>query len=148
MKKRAKTILSAEDAPPLESESIALETERDIASARSRVRSIAEQLGFRSIDQTRLTTATSELARNIIKYAGRGRIIAQPITNERGQRGLRLIFEDWGPGIPDIPAAMRDGFTTGGGLGKGLPGSKRLAEEFSIESTLESGTRVTVARWI
>ena len=131
----------------MESQSIALEAEHDIALARSRVRHIAGALGFRPIDQTRLMTATSELARNIIKYAGRGRIIVQPVMNEQGNRGLRLIFEDRGPGIPDIEAAMRDGFTTGGGLGKGLPGSKCLVEEFKIESTSGEGTRVTVARW-
>lgn len=131
----------------MESQSIRLETEHDIALARSRVRQMTVALGFRLIDQTRLATVTSELARNIIKYAVRGRVIAQPLTDARGREGLRLIFEDRGPGIPDISAAMRDGFSTGGGLGKGLPGSKRLVEEFAIESAPGEGTRVTVARW-
>ena len=126
---------------------IALESEHDIAVARGEVRSTAVALGFRLIDQTRLATVTSELARNVVKYAKRGRMIVQPTTNMLGRSGLRLIFEDRGPGIPDIDAAMRDGFTTGRGLGKGLPGSKRLVDEFDIEST-PAGTRVTVVRWI
>ena len=105
-------------------------------------------LGFRAIDQTRLATVASELARNVIKYAGRGRLIAQPMSGPGGQQALRLIFEDRGPGIPDIEAAMRDGFSTGRGLGKGLPGSKRLVNEFHIESEVGRGTRVTVTRWL
>jgi serine/threonine-protein kinase RsbT len=131
----------------LEGKSIALERESDIAIARQEVRVLAGSLGFRLIDQTRLATVTSELARNIIKYARRGRIIAQPTATPAGRNGLRLIFEDTGPGILNIEEAMRDGFTTGGGLGKGLPGSKRLVDEFHIESEIGSGTRVTVLRW-
>jgi serine/threonine-protein kinase RsbT len=130
-----------------ESKSIALESEHDIAVARNEVRAMAGRIGFRTIDQTRLVTVASELARNVVKYARRGRMIAQPAQDGHGRHGLRLIFEDSGPGIPDIEAAMRDGFTTGGGLGKGLPGSKRLVEEFKIESAPGRGTRVTVARW-
>ena len=109
---------------------------------------MAVALGFRSIDQTRLATVASELARNIIKYAVRGQMIAQPTQAIDGRAGLRLIFEDEGPGIPNIDAAMRDGFSTGRGLGKGLPGSRRLVDEFKIESAPESGTRVTIVRWI
>lgn len=127
---------------------IALESEHDIIIARSEVRAIAAGLGFRLIDQTRLVTVTSELARNVVKYAKRGRMIAQPLDAARGRAGLRLIFEDAGPGIPDIDAAMRDGFSTGRGLGKGLPGSKRLMDLFEIESTVGVGTRVTVVRWL
>ncbi|HEV2706205.1 MAG TPA: ATP-binding protein [Pyrinomonadaceae bacterium] len=130
------------------SRSIALENEQDISAARNEVRALAAALGFRMIDQTRLATVTSELARNVVKYARRGLMIAQPTESALGRKGLRLIFEDKGPGIPDISAAMRDGFTTGGGLGKGLPGSKRLVDEFVIESTVGAGTRVTVVRWI
>lgn len=132
----------------MESRAISLETEHDIVVARGEVRAIAVALGFRLIDQTRLATVTSELARNIIKYAGRGQVIAQPTLAVDGRAGLRLIFEDSGGGIPDIPAAMRDGFSTGRGLGKGLPGSQRLMDEFKIESTPERGTRITVVRWI
>jgi serine/threonine-protein kinase RsbT len=132
----------------LQSRSIALEGEHDIAVARGEVRSIAEWIGFRLIDQTRLATVASELARNVVKYARRGRMIAQPLDAAQGRAGLRLIFEDEGPGIPDIAAAMRDGFSTGRGLGKGLPGSKRLVDVFEIESEVGRGTRVTVVRWL
>lgn len=131
----------------MESRSLALENEHDISVARNEVRQLADALGFRSIDQTRLATVTSELARNVVKYAGQGRLIAQPTAAGDGRDGLRLIFEDTGPGIADIGAAMRDGFTTGRGLGKGLPGSKRLVDEFKIESEVGRGTRVTVVRW-
>lgn len=129
------------------SRSIALEDEHDIAVARNEVRTQASALGFRIIDQTRLATVASELARNIIKYAGRGRMIVQPTQDALGRAGLRLVFEDTGPGIADINAAMRDGFSTGRGLGKGLPGSKRLVHEFRIESELGRGTRISVVRW-
>jgi serine/threonine-protein kinase RsbT len=132
----------------LQSRSIALESEHDIAVARGEARAFAAALGFRVIDQTRLATVTSELARNVVKYAGRGRMIAQPTADARGRAGLRLIFEDSGPGIPDIAAAMRDGFSTGRGLGKGLPGSKRLVDEFEIVSEVGRGTRVTVVHWL
>ena len=132
----------------MQSRSIALETEHDIAVARGEVRSLAAGIGFRIIDQTRLATVTSELARNVVKYAKRGRMIAQPLDAAQGRAGLRLIFEDTGPGIPDVNAAMRDGFSTGRGLGKGLPGSKRLVDVFEIESTVGVGTRVTVVRWL
>ncbi|HJU56573.1 MAG TPA: anti-sigma regulatory factor [Pyrinomonadaceae bacterium] len=131
----------------MESRTIALEHDHDIAVARNEVRQLASALGFRVIDQTRLATVASELARNVIKYAGRGRLIVQPTSGPAGQQALRLIFEDRGPGIPDIEAAMRDGFSTGRGLGKGLPGSKRLVDEFQIESEVGRGTRITVMRW-
>ena len=132
----------------MESRTIVLEQAHDIAVARNEVRQLAAVLGFGAMDQTRLATVASELARNVIKYAGRGRLIAQPMQGPDGRQALRLIFEDRGPGIPDIEAAMRDGFSTGRGLGKGLPGSKRLVNEFQIESEVGRGTRVTVTRWL
>lgn len=132
----------------METRSIALEQEDDIAIARNEVRIAAARLGFSLIDQTRLATVASELARNIIKYARRGRMICGIVTNAESRRGMRLIFEDEGPGIPDTDAAMRDGFTTGGGLGKGLPGSRRLVDDFKLESAPGSGTRVTAIRWL
>lgn len=132
----------------MESKSIALEHEQDIVVARGEVRLLAAALGFRIIDQTRLATVASELARNIINYAGRGQMIAQPTQDAHGRTGLRLIFEDSGPGISDIESAMRDGFSTRRSLGKGLPGSKRLVDDFKIESSPDQGTRVTVVRWI
>jgi serine/threonine-protein kinase RsbT len=131
----------------LESKTIALENAHDIAVARNQVRALAAALGFRVIDQTRLATVASELARNVVKYAGRGRLIAQPTEDPNGRQALRLIFEDRGPGIPNIEEAMSDGFSTGRGLGKGLPGSKRLVDEFKIESEIGQGTRVTVLHW-
>ena len=109
---------------------------------------MAEEVGFRLIDQTRIATVASELARNVVKYAKRGRMIALFVQSSAGQHGLRLIFEDDGPGIPDLEAAMRDGFTTGRGLGKGLPGSKRLVDDFQIESEVGRGTRVSIIRWL
>ena len=109
---------------------------------------MAASLGFGLLDQTRLATVASELARNAVKYATGGRLILQPTADARGRAGLRLIFEDEGPGIPDLDAAMRDGFSTGKSLGKGLPGSKRLVDEFTIESAPGRGTSVTVVRWL
>ena len=133
----------------MESKSIPLESDHDVAIARAQVRLLAAALGFRLLDQTRLATVASELARNVVKYAGRGRLIAQPTTQEHtGRDGLRLIFEDEGPGISNLDDALRDGFSTSRGLGKGLPGSRRLVDEFHIESEMGRGTRVTVVRWI
>ena len=119
-----------------------------MAVARGEARRIAAELGFRIIDQTRLATVASELARNVVKYAGRGRMILQPTESPFGRAGIRLIFEDRGPGIPDLGAAMRDGFSTGRGLGKGLPGAKRLVDEFHIESVVGRGTKVSIVRWL
>ena len=132
----------------MQSTAIALNGDDDIVVARGEVRSLAAALGFSPLDQTRLATVASELARNIVKYAGRGQMIAQPTTDSLGRAGLRLVFEDAGPGIADIDAAMRDGYSTSRGMGKGLPGSKRLVNEFSIESAPGRGTRVTVVRWL
>ena len=130
------------------SRSIALEDEHDIVVARNEARRFAASVGFGLVEQTRLATVASELARNVVKYAKRGRMIAQPVESTAGRRGLRLIFEDTGPGIPDITAAMRDGFSTGRGLGKGLPGAKRLVHEFEIESEVGRGTKVSIVRWL
>lgn len=130
------------------SRSIALEDEHDIVVARNEARRFAASVGFGLVEQTRLATVASELARNVVKYAKRGRMIAQPVESAAGRRGLRLIFEDTGPGIPDIAAAMRDGFSTGRGLGKGLPGAKRLVHEFEIESEVGRGTKVSIVRWL
>ena len=130
------------------SRSIALEDEHDIVVARNEARLFAASIGFGLVEQTRLATVASELARNVVKYAKRGRMIAQPVESAAGRRGLRLIFEDTGPGIPDITAAMRDGFSTGRGLGKGLPGARRLVHEFEIESEVGRGTKVSIVRWL
>lgn len=132
----------------MESRQVVLETEHDIATARNAVRALAAALGFRAVDQTRLATVASELARNAVKYAVGGRLTAQEVTDEWGRRGLRLLVEDDGPGIDDVDRALRDGYSTGGGLGKGLPGSRRLVDEFAIESRVGAGTRVDVTRWL
>jgi serine/threonine-protein kinase RsbT len=110
------------------------------------VRQFALELGFSLIDQTKIVTAASELARNTLDYGGGG--TAQLEALEEGlRRGLRLTFEDSGPGIPDIDLALKDGFTTGNGLGMGLSGSKRLVNEFNIVSRVGEGTKVTITKW-
>ena len=113
---------------------------------RQQVRSLALELGFSLIDQTKVVTASSELARNTVVHGGGGHALLETL-DDRGRRGLRLTFVDSGPGIPDTAKAMQDGFTTGSGLGLGLSGAKRLSSEFSIESQPGMGTRVTIVRW-
>lgn len=112
---------------------------------RQLVRARAATLGFSIVDQTKIVTAASEIARNTVDHGGGGDLTVEVVNSPRV--GLRLVFEDEGPGIPDIAAAMRDGFTTGNGLGLGLPGSKRLCNEFDIRSQPGHGTRVTLVRW-
>lgn len=125
---------------------IALRSSEDIVRLRQVVRTQAIALGFSLVDQTKLVTAASELARNAIDHGGGGE--AQVVSvNEGSKRGLRLEFIDQGPGIADIELAMKDGYTTGGGLGLGLGGSKRLSNEFSIWSKPGQGTRVSITRW-
>jgi serine/threonine-protein kinase RsbT len=118
----------------------------DVVQIRQQVRARAIQAGLGLVDQTKIVTAASELARNTLDYGGGGTMTIQPI-NDGIRHGLRLIFEDKGPGIPDIQLALRDGYTTGSGLGLGLSGAKRLSNDFSIESTVGVGTRITIARW-
>ena len=131
--------------PPV-SEAFVLRSAEDVVTARQRVRAKAIEQGFSLVDQTKLVTAASELARNTLQYGGGG-IMHVELLNEGARRGVRLVFEDRGPGIADVSLAMRDGHTTGGGLGLGLGGAKRLSNEFAIESTPGVGTRVTIARW-
>lgn len=126
-------------------ESVPIKSEPDVVTVRRRVREVSAQLGLSLVDQTKIITAASELARNAIIYAGGGRMQLQTLNGPRV--GLRLIFEDHGPGIPDIELALRDGFTTGSGLGLGLGGSKRLVNEFDIVSRPGEGTRITITRW-
>jgi serine/threonine-protein kinase RsbT len=117
----------------------------DVVAIRQAVRQRAVQMGFNLVDQTKVVTAASELARNTLQYGGGGRVTIEGVE-ALGRRGLRLTFEDDGPGIPDLELAMRDGYTTGGGLGLGLSGARRLSNEFHIEST-PAGTRVVITRW-
>ena len=118
----------------------------DVVLIRQQVRARAAEAGLGLVDQTKVITAASELARNTLDYGGGGTMTILPI-NDGLRRGLKLVFEDKGPGIADIQLALRDGYTTGSGLGLGLSGAKRLSNDFSIESTVGVGTRVTISRW-
>lgn len=120
--------------------------EQDVVQARQAVRKLAQECGLRLIDQTKLVTAVSELARNTVVYGGGGDM--DWVILEDGPRvGIRLTFRDEGPGIPDLKLAMTDGWTSGSGLGLGLTGAKRLVDEFELESAPGAGTRVTITRW-
>jgi serine/threonine-protein kinase RsbT len=118
----------------------------DIVLIRQRVRSQSMELGFSLVDQTKMVTAASELARNTLDYGGGG-VVHFELLSDGLRRGLRLIFEDEGPGIPDIQLALKDGWTTGSGLGLGLSGARRLVNEFHIESKVGAGTKVAITRW-
>ena len=127
------------------SETIPVVSEPDIVIARRRVREESSRLGFSLVDQTKVVTAASELARNTLIHGGGG---AMELITLNGPRvGLKLTFHDKGPGIPDIQLALRDGFTTGSGLGLGLGGAKRLVNEFEISSSADEGTKVSITRW-
>lgn len=128
------------------SETLEIQSSTDVVLVRQAVRKFAVEIGFGLVDQTKIVTAASELARNTLDYGGGGTVKLETIQ-DRGRCGLRLIFEDQGPGIPDIELALKDGFTTGNGMGMGLSGAKRLANEFEIESVVGAGTRVMIARW-
>jgi serine/threonine-protein kinase RsbT len=127
-------------------ETLEVKTSNDVVKARQVVRNHAVALGFSLVEQTKLVTAASELARNMIDYGGGGRCDVTPVRN--GSRvGLRVVFTDEGPGIADIERALQDGFTTGKGLGLGLGGAKRLANEFEIRSAAGAGTTIAITRW-
>jgi serine/threonine-protein kinase RsbT len=127
-------------------EEIALLAETDIVVVRKAVRESATRLGFGITDVTRIITAASELARNVFLYAGTG-VVRCRVLNRSDKVGLELIVEDHGPGIADIDQAMQPGYTSGKGLGLGLPGAKRLMDEMEIESTVGKGTKITVKKW-
>jgi serine/threonine-protein kinase RsbT len=127
-------------------DAVLIRAQDDIVKVRQTVRAKAAEIGLSLVDQTKIVTAASELARNALDYGGGGRMVSQ-ILSEFGRRGLRLTFEDAGPGIADVEQALRDGFTTGGGLGLGLGGAKRLCNEFKIDTTPGKGTKITIARW-
>jgi serine/threonine-protein kinase RsbT len=128
------------------SEERQIRSSEDVVLVRQLVRSKAIAHGFGLIDQTKLVTAASELARNTLDYGGGGLVLVE-LLNDGARKGVRLTFSDEGPGIPNIEQAMRDGFTTGGGLGLGLGGAKRLANEFTIASEPGKGTRISITRW-
>jgi len=125
---------------------LAIKSSEDIVRMRQLVREHAIAQGFSLVDQTKIVTAASELARNILNYAGSGQLAIEQVANG-ARKGVKLVFSDKGPGIADIELAMKDGYTTGGGMGLGLGGSKRLASEFHIESKVGEGTRVSLTRW-
>lgn len=123
-----------------------LRAEEDIISARAAVKRVAALLGMSPVNQTKVVTAASELARNTVEH-GRGGNMVMEVIEENMRQGLRLTFEDTGPGISDIDQALRDGFTSAGGMGLGLGGSKRLMDHFTIDSTQGQGTQVIVIKW-
>jgi serine/threonine-protein kinase RsbT len=132
--------------PPVRTETLELRTATDVVSVRQVVRMWSIDAGFTLVDQTKMVTAASELARNTVDYGGGGTAHLELLV-EGIRRGLRVAFVDQGPGIPDIERAMRDHYTTGNGLGLGLGGAKRLVNEFHISSRVGEGTRVVITRW-
>ena len=134
---------------PDAAERIAIESDGDVVTARQRARTLAVELEMPSTDQTLLATAISEIARNITTYAtgGRGEVLIDVIRDGRGRRGVRVVARDDGPGIEHLDQALTDGYTTGGGLGLGLPGARRLVDEFEIQTGPGEGTGVTLIKW-
>ncbi len=130
----------------LQAETVAIATSNDVVVVRQRVRALALQVGLSLVDQTKIVTAASELGRNTLEHGLGGQVEVSLVTNGP-RRGIRLSFQDTGPGIADLELALRDGYTSAKGMGLGLSGSKRLMHEFAIDSTLGKGTTVTVTRW-
>jgi serine/threonine-protein kinase RsbT len=133
-------------AQPGRTETLPVRTQEDVVLVRQRVRALTTEEGFKLVDQTKIVTAASELARNTFIYGGGGTARLETIESN-GRRGVRVAFEDHGPGIADLDLAMKDGYTTGGGLGLGLSGAKRLCNEFEIHSKPGEGTWVAITRW-
>jgi serine/threonine-protein kinase RsbT len=132
--------------PTRRTERLAIRSSDDVVKVRQQTRIAAVEAGLGLVDQTKIITAASELARNALDYGGGGDLVLN-VIEDGGRRGVRLTFEDQGPGIADIERALKDGFTSGGGLGLGLGGAKRLSNEFAIESKVGVGTKITIARW-
>src|SRR5688572_9822228 len=130
----------------LNKESMTIVKEVDVIPFRNRLKEYAVKIGMSLVNQTKIITAASEIARNMLKYANGGRVTIEVVSKGR-ENGIRLIFKDEGPGIPDIKLAMKDGYSTGKSLGLGLPGTKRLVSEFDIISEVGKGTKVTVIKW-
>ena len=126
-------------------ENVPLREEPDVVAVRRKIRDVSLKIGFNLVDQTKVVTAASELARNTVIHGGGGSMKIEMLNGPR--LGLRLTFEDQGPGIPDIDLALRDGYTSGSGLGLGLGGAKRLVNEFEIQSQVGTGTKITITRW-
>jgi serine/threonine-protein kinase RsbT len=123
--------------------------EDDIVASRQRAREVARQLGFGAVDQSRIATAVSELTRNIVRYAtnGHGEVIIREVARAERPAGIEIVVADEGPGIADLDEAMRDGYTSGGGMGMGLPGTRRLMDEMEVDSAPGQGTTVTIRKW-
>jgi serine/threonine-protein kinase RsbT len=132
--------------PTTKTERIEIRQSDDVVRVRQLTRTYALEVGLSLVDQTKIVTASSELARNTLDYGGGGQVMLE-LLEQGGRRGVRLTFEDKGPGIADIEQALEDGFTSGKGMGLGLGGAKRLCNEFSIASTPGEGTKVSIARW-
>jgi serine/threonine-protein kinase RsbT len=132
--------------PTTRTERLEIKSADDVVGVRQQVRMLAVEAGLSLVDQTKIVTAASELARNTLDYGGGGEVHLK-IIDDAGRRGVRLTFEDRGPGIADIQQALKDGFTSGSGLGLGLGGARRLSNEFNIESKVGVGTKITIARW-
>ena len=132
--------------PPTQTDTVSIRTEQDVVVARQHARRLALEAGFGIVDQTKIVTAASELARNVVVY-GQGGVMRSEIVADGRRQGLRLAFVDEGPGIPDLKLALTDGWTSGKGLGLGLSGAKRLMHDFEIETAPGQGTRVTITRW-
>jgi serine/threonine-protein kinase RsbT len=130
----------------IERQSVELSSGDDVVRLRQALREKAVKLGFSLVDQTKIVTAASELARNTVQYGGGGKVELEVVQNGT-RRGFRMLFADDGPGIPDVELALRDGYTSGNGLGLGLGGARRLCDEFSIDTAPGAGTRVTVLKW-
>jgi serine/threonine-protein kinase RsbT len=130
----------------LKDETLEVRTSADVVRLRQVVRSWAAEMGFSLVDQTKLVTGASELGRNTLEH-GQGGQVRVEMLNDGSRRGLRMTFEDEGPGIPDVSLALSDGYSTGSGLGLGLGGTRRLMSEFRIQSEVGKGTRVQVVRW-
>lgn len=127
-------------------DTLPLRTEQDMVLARQMVRKLSQELAFSLVDQTKMVTAASELARNALVHGGGGDLYWETLV-DGGKKGLRLTFSDQGPGIANMELALKDGWTSGSGLGMGLSGAKRLVNDFAIESKVGAGTRVTITRW-
>ena len=128
------------------SATVPVTTEGDVVKVRQTVRALAVEIKLSLVDQTKVVTAASELGRNLLVYGGGGEVRLD-IVRDGARNGLRVIFEDRGPGIPDVEQALKDGFTTGTGLGLGLGGARRLVNDFNIVSNEAEGTRVTITKW-
>ena len=127
---------------------VEIHNDLDIVTARVAGREMAQEMGFGVIDQARVATAISELARNVVRYADGGEVVLREVAGKDGRRGIEVVVEDKGPGIEDVKLALRNGYSTGRGFGMGLPGTRRLMDEFEIETVVGEGTKVTVRKWL